>query len=163
MDKPEEQKPKQDTNLILNTDGTASWTFREEGDTLGATYAGTFVFKCYLNPLDSLAAGRLYRELLGQNGHEAGDQERFLAFALSQCKYRITKAPPFWKSSNSVVDGGDVPDLNLISLILDKAISSEVLYKEQLKKRKEEALDKAQKAAEALHESLNPKKKEESK
>jgi hypothetical protein len=159
----EEQKPKQDPSLILNNDGTASWTFREEGDTLQATYAGTFVFKCYLSPLETLASGRLFRELIGQNSNEASDQERFLAFSLSQLKSRIVKAPPFWKTdSNSIVDG-NIPDLNLISLTLDKAINAELLYKEELKKKKAEAVATVQAAATALQESLKPTRKKKEK
>jgi hypothetical protein len=146
---------KSQNDIILNADGTALWTLREDGDTVLQTYIGPFTFKCFLNPLETLAAGRLYRELLGNNSGEAGEQERYTAFALSQLKFRVVKAPPFWNTDSIVA--GNIPDTNIISLILDRAISSEVLYKEELKKKRADALKKAADAVTALQASLNAK------
>lgn len=156
MDKPKNQP----TDLILNSlDNTASWTMREEGDTLGATYAGTFVFKCFLSPLDTLASGRLYRELLGPNPNDATETERFIAFILSQLSKRIVKAPPFWNTDSMIQ--GNIPDVNILTLVLDRAMSAEMIYKEGLNQRRAEALKKAQNAATAIQESLTGKEKEE--
>jgi hypothetical protein len=146
---------KSQNDIILNPDGTALWTLREDGDTVLQTYTGPFTFKCYLSPLETLAAGRLYRELLGNNSAEAGEQERYTAFALSQLNFRIVKAPPFWKTDSIVA--GNIPDSNILSLVLDRAIQSEVSYKEELKKRRTDALKKAGDAAAALQASLNAK------
>ncbi len=154
---PEETK----TDIILCPDGTAIYELNEEGDISG-TYHGKFVFKCYLDPLSQIAADRLYRDLVGPNLQEANEKSKWLAFYLAHLKYRIIKSPPFWKTEGSLVDG-NISDENVISLIASKAFDAELLYKQSLKKKKEEALEKAQSAAQALHESLNPKKKEEEK
>lgn len=151
-----EDKKTLPSDLTINNDGTATYAMREEGDSTGNTYAGVFVFKCFLNPLDQLAAGKLYRELLGSDIQNATEMERFIAFGLSQLKYRIVKAPAFWKADESMVNG-NLPDMNILTLTLDRAINSESLYKEQLAKRKAEALKKAIDASQALQESLNPK------
>ena len=153
-----DQKPS-DSSFTLNPDGTSTFALREEGDSTGQTYAGVFVFKCFLNPLDQLAAGKLYRELLGTDIQNASELERFVAFSLSQLKYRIVKAPSFWKTTESMIEG-NLPDTNILTLVLDKAISSESLYKEQLKKRKETAILKAAEAIKTIQETMNPKPEE---
>lgn len=96
----------------------------------------------------------------GPNTQEASEQDKFLAYCLSQLKYRVVKAPPFWITDTSMVQG-NLPDINLISLALDRAISAELLYKEQLKVRREESLKKATEAAKAIQEGLIIKPKEE--
>jgi len=164
---------KKPEDLILNPiDGTAVWTLREEGDTLGQTYSGKFIFKCYLTPTDILSIGRLYRDLIGHDyGHlnikdgeliverDSSDQERYLAFAISQLSKRIVKAPPFW-STQSLVNG-DIPDINILLMALDRAITSEQLYKEDLAKKKEEALARAETATKAMQDRLKAKDKDE--
>lgn len=139
-------------DLVINPDGTAIYTLNEEGDISGS-YRGTFVFKCYLSPLDTLAAGKLYRELLGSNAQEASDTERFIAFCLSQLSKRIIKSPPFWNTGDMLA--GNIPDMNVLSLILSKAVESEEAYKTQLKEKRTQALETAKNAATALQERLN--------
>jgi hypothetical protein len=159
MEQPTDLKPVVlPDDLVVNPEGTAIFTINEEGQLQGS-YKGVFTLRCYLNPLDSLAAGRHFRELLGPYGDAAGEQDRYLAFSLSQLTKRVIKGPPWWNLDQT----GNVPDLNILSLILDRSLTAEAAYKQHLVKRKEEALEKAQKAAQALHESLNPKKKEEEK
>ena len=160
MDKPEEQKTiVLPDDLTISPDGTALFSINEVGAIQG-DYRGVFHLRCYLNPLDSLAAGREFRNLLGQYGDSAGEGDRYTAFCASQLGHRVIKGPPWWTANNQA---GNIPDLNVLSTILDRALTAEAYYKQHLVKRKEEALEKAQKAAQALHESLNPKKKEEEK
>jgi len=141
-DKPEaktEQTPLP-PDLILNPDGTAVFTLQDEGEVLG-TYKGTFTFRCFLDPLATLSAGRVYRDLLGPNPQDASETERFLAFSLSQLQKRIIKAPPFWNTDSMLA--GNIPDVNIISTVLARAIDAEVAYKERLKDKKKEALEKS--------------------
>lgn len=136
---------------------TAVWEMREDGDIQG-TYIGTFRFKCFLTPLQQIAANREQRELLGLNQTMTPEHEVFLAYALTQLKYRIVTAPPFWSSASP--DGsihGDIPDENVISSVLDAAIGAEVKYKNQLKKRKLDSLERAKKIAETMIEEQDKK------
>ena len=155
--KPEDQKPViVPDDLSIDPNGTATFTINEEGQIQG-DYRGTFTLRCYLSPLDSLAAGRQFRELIGQFGESAGEQDRYLAFCVSQLNRRVIKGPPWWNASDVP---GNIPDLNVLSLILDRSLTAEAVYKQRLTKMKQEALEKAQQAATALQESLNPKKKD---
>lgn len=45
---------------------------------------------------------------------------------------------------------GDIPDENVIDKVLETAIAVELKYRNQLEKRKKDALDKAKQAAEKL-------------
>lgn len=127
---------------------TASWHIHIEGDVSG-TFNGTFRFKCFLSPTERIAANREMRALLGEHPMLTPEHESFLAYALTQLKYRIISAPPFWKSTESGWHG-DIPDSNVISEVLNAAIETEVKYKEELNKRKLEHLERAKKAAEAI-------------
>lgn len=146
------------TDLILNHDNTATWTFKEEGEILG-TYAGTFVFKCFLNPLEILSAGRLQRELLGDAPQPRDDEpqqlktERFLAFTLAQLQKRIVKAPPFWGSALEMA--GNLPDIDFLSMVLVKALDAETLYKAKLAEKRSQAQEAAKNSVAAHQERLN--------
>ena len=158
MEKLQEQKTLAiPDDLVIQIDGTAFFTINEEGLTQGS-YRGVFNLKCYLSPLDSLAASRHYRELLGPYGDSAGEQDRYLAFCVSQLARRVIKGPPWWTATEG--QPGNILDLNILSLILDRSLTAEAAYKERLTKMKQEALEKAQNAATALQDSLNPKKNE---
>lgn len=139
---------KERTDIIIEGN-TGLWEMRVDGDIQG-TYIGTFRFKTFLTPLQQIAANRDYRELIGPNPTMVPEHESFLAYALTQLKYRIVTAPPFWASSQSGGINGDIPDENVISAVLDAAIGTEVKYKNQLKKRKEEALSRANNTADQL-------------
>ena len=150
-DEKKDPQPQLPPDLTLNPDGTATFVLNEEGEVSG-TYKGVFTFRCFLNPLDTLAAGRQYRDLLGQFGAEASQTEKFTAFALSQLSKRIIKAPPFWNADASMA--GNIPDANILSLALDRAITAEVAYKAKLAEKKSEALKTAESALEGIERSL---------
>jgi hypothetical protein len=119
-----------------------------QGDIQG-TYTGTFVFRCFLDPIRQLQAGREYREYLGKHAVLATEVDDNLSFALSQLKHRILKAPPFWTST--IQDSGiagNLPDLNIIVLILQAAMRAENLYKEKMVELRESILDRTIKVAE---------------
>lgn len=143
MLKDNESKVLERSDIIIEGN-TALWDLRLDGD-INGTYTGTFRFKCYLNPLQQIAADRERRELLGNQPLYAGDHESLLAYALTQLKYRIITAPPFWASSNSSF-AGDIADENIISAVLDAALGAEVKYKTLLKKKKLESIETAKNA-----------------
>lgn len=146
-------------NDLLIENGQSSWNISLDGNIEG-TYRGTFKFRCVLTPTQQIAAGKEYRELLGANPTLASEHDSFLAYALTQLKYRVISSPPFW-SSTSQKNGyaGDLLDEEIISAVLDAAIRSEEKYKSDVKKRKEDSINKAREAAEKI---LNEQKKDES-
>lgn len=128
---------------------SATWDMRLEGNIHG-TYVGAFRFKCYLSPLEQIAADRERREILGPQPFAAPEHESFLAYALTQLKYRIVSAPPFWTSENPAKLSGDIADENIVAAVLDAALGSEMKYKSQLKQKKTDAIAKAKAATESL-------------
>lgn len=142
----DKQKDLERTDIIIEGN-TATWDIRIDGD-INGTYMGSFRFKCFLSPTQKLAASREYRQLLGENPTLALTHEDNLAYALSQLKYRVISAPPFWTSTASQSGmAGDVPDENVIMAVLDAAVGAELKYVAQLKKKKIDAIDKAKQAA----------------
>lgn len=140
MSEENEQKVETRSDIIIEGN-TAVWNMRLDGDIHG-TYSGVFRFKCYLSPLQKIAADRERRELLGAQYMFASEHESFLAFALTQLKQRIVSAPPFWNSQNPGSMGGDIADENIISAVIDAALGAEIKYREQLKERKKQALER---------------------
>lgn len=118
---------------------------------INGTYTGEFIFRCILTPSQKIAANREYREMLGANPTLAGEHETFLAYALSQLKYRVISAPPFWTSTLQINGiAGDIPDEEIITQILDAAIHAQLKYKHELEKRKMELIERAKTAAEKI-------------
>lgn len=145
-----EEKSLERSDIIIEGN-TATWDMRIEGD-INGTYAGAFRFKCYLSPLQQIAADRERRELLGSQPLYASEHESFLAYALTQLKYRIVTAPPFWASANPATLAGDIADENVLAAILDAALGAEMKYKSQLKKKKLDAVNRAKVATQAAME-----------
>ena len=139
-----QEKERTDIQLEGNT---GVWEMSLVGDVQG-TYIGSFRFKGFLTPTQQIAANRDYRELLGSNPTMVPEHESFLAYALTQLKYRIVSSPPFWSAARSASLEGDVPDENVISAALDAALATEIKYRNQLKKKKLEAIERAKQAAE---------------
>lgn len=144
----QEEKALERSDLILEGN-TATWEMRMDGDIQG-TYSGSFRFRCYLSPLQQIAANREYREILGTNPAFASEHESFLAYALTQLKHRIIVAPPFWASQSPASLSGDIADENVIAAVLDSALGAEMKYKSQLKKKKLEAIAKAKESTDKL-------------
>lgn len=138
------------TDIVIEG-STATWNLRLDGPIKG-TYVGAFRFKCFLHPLQKIASSREFREIMGPTPSFANEEESFLAYALTQLKYRIVNAPPFWKSENPAAMDGDIADENIIAAVLDAALVSELKYKTQIKKRKLDAVSRAKGATEQLME-----------
>jgi hypothetical protein len=136
---------KRDDITLANNLGT--YTFIYQGD-INGTYMGQFVFKCFLLPSERLAAGRDRRNLLGEFGILATDLEKEIAFALSELKYRVVSAPPFWNPAS--IMAGDIADIGLIFVALNAAMDAQELHRKQKIEEKEKTLNLASKAAEAI-------------
>lgn len=139
-----EEKERSD---ILIEGNVGTWEMSIQGDVQG-TYIGAFRFKGFLTPTQQIAANRDYRELLGANPTMVPEHESFLAYALTQLKYRVVSAPPFWSAASGSGLEGDLPDENVISAVLDAALATEIKYRNQLKKKKNAAVVRAKAAAE---------------
>lgn len=130
-------------NSDLTIDGsTAIWKIPNLQGDLGGTYTGSFVFRCYLDPLSQIQAGKEYRSLLGDQFMQAHPAESDLAFALTQLKQRILSSPPFW-SSTLQTSGmpGNVGDLNVIAAVLNAAMRAESLFKDKVQKERDDVLE----------------------
>ena len=138
-----------DNNDIVLNGSTATWTLLPtQGEVLG-TYAGTFQFKCYLTPIQTLEAGREFRSFLGSFSGQATETESNISFALSQLKFRVISAPPFWESTKPETGyAGNIPDLNILSTILDASIRAEDMFKEKVAKDREAILNRSINVAE---------------
>lgn len=143
---------------IIIEGNTAKWDMKVDGD-INGTYIGEFRFRCFLTPVQQIAANREYRDMLGPNMTMAPEHESFLAYCLTQLKYRILSAPPFWGSSSVP---GDIPDDNVLLKVLDAAVSAETKFRGNIKKKKEEAIQKAMKAAERLLKQQDEDDRDES-
>jgi hypothetical protein len=140
----------EDREDITIENNVATWNIEATGDIHGL-YTGTFKFKCYLDPIEQIRANKEYRDLLGANLYAVPEHESWLAYALTQLKYRVISAPPFWTSTSGVSGvSGNLPDENIITEVLNAATDSEIKYRNILKKRKESALERAKAAAEKM-------------
>lgn len=127
----------------------AVWVMPRTESITGGTYTGTFRFRCFLDPIRELQAGREYRELLGKFSQSATDIESRLAWCLSQLKQRILISPPFW--SSTAQDGGiagNIGDLAILTLVTEAAFRAQDLFKEKIQKERDDLLDKAIRASE---------------
>ena len=149
------KRKKQRSDIVIQGN-QATWNLHHQGAIQG-TYMGNFVFRCFLSPLQLLAASREYRELLGPFPDMATDNEKFLAYAMAQLKYRIISSPPFWTSTEEGM--GDVPDYEVITRVMEAASDAEVMFREGKRKEKEDALNLAKRAAEKI---LNERPEESS-
>lgn len=140
------------SDITLHEDGTASFVLNADGEYSG-TCRGLFKFKCFLTPLEQLGASRDYISLVGQHPELLSEGEKWIAWCIAQLKYRIIKAPPFWKTGEAF--DGNV-DSNILMTVADHAIESQMLYKRRLDERKQKALETAAEALKAQQERLNP-------
>lgn len=146
---------------IIIEGNQAKWNISSLG-AINGTYAGEFIFRCFLSPTQQIASNRDYREMLGVNPTMAGEHETFLAYALSQLKYRVISAPPFWNSAVGI-NGfqGDIPDEEIITEILDASVHAQLKYKHELNTKKLELLTRAKAAAEKIINGKSDDKEDE--
>lgn len=123
-------------NITLDLN-LATATFRLNGD-IGSvtrtTYTGVFTVRAVLDPARELAAGRLYRSLLGPQFQQASDHEANMAFALSQLQQRVLTAPPWWDSApGQDIRGSNILDTDILLKVLDLCIKSQEEYQNALR------------------------------
>ncbi len=140
--------------IILNEDGTASFTINVIGFSTKDSYQGLFKVKCLLNPLQELAVSRLNRELIGDKPEYADQNTSQLAFALTQLSERVVEAPPFWNTGDELP--GNIKDANVIVEVLELAIEAQ----EKFLKQKQDEYNKNQ---ELIKKLVTQKVKETSK
>lgn len=126
---------------VVLENNKAIYHLDQVGD-IGGSYKGVFEFRCFLNPIQYIAADREYRDLIGKNPALADPHADSLAYALMQLKYRVVKAPPFWYSDDSPIPGGGVADRDIISVLLAAATEAEVKYRKSILDRQEESVNK---------------------
>lgn len=136
-----------ESEVRLDQNGVASWDINYHGDVSG-TYLGTFRFRCSLTPLQYVDADRDFRDLLGTNAQFASTHAENLAYALAQLRHRIIEAPPFWTDGGGRYGGAAVKDHDVIDLVLEAAVQSELKYRSELRKRHAEAIEKIKKQVE---------------
>ena len=155
-----DKSPVDQAKLVISG-SKATYEFVDQGPQQG-TYRGIFEFNTFLTPMQTVDVDREIRLLIGENPAMVSEDAESLAFALVQLKYRITKAPPFWNNQTSRYAGGDIPDINIINHVFAAAIESEAKYREDLRKRKEQALEGLKRALDrkAEDEKIELKKKE---
>ena len=138
-------------NEITITGNIATYVMPPTSSEILGTCTGTFQFKTYLTPLEEIQAGKELRALLGDLGSQASEKEIDCAFALVQLKYRVIKSPPFWSSTlQDSPYSGNIPDGNIIGMIINKAMRAETMYKELLFNERETILNHAIKKGEEL-------------
>lgn len=147
MKKEEKFEPRSE---IIIEGNQAKWNINKVG-AINGTYAGQFVFRCVLTPSQKIAANRDYREMLGVNPTLADEHVSFMAYALTQLRYRIISSPPFWTATQQIngIDG-DIVDEDIISEVLDAAVHAQLKYKNQLETEKKAMLEKSIAAAQRM-------------
>jgi len=100
-------------------------------------YVAGFVVKAFLNPIDRISADKLRRELLGPNPESAGSEEKTMAFALAQLKYRVIEAGPFW-FKGSDIGGAALKNDNIIYHVFNLATKAEEEYGKLLSQEAEQ-------------------------
>lgn len=135
-----------ESDITIEND-VATWDIIHHG-AVGGTYLGTFKFRCFLTPMQVVEADRDFRELLGPNAQFAAQNSENIAYALAQLKHRVLESPPFWTDSGFRFKGGGIKDLDVIDLVLEAAVMSEVKYRKQLADRHAEAIDRIKKTIE---------------
>lgn len=144
-----DEKTQEQERSDIHIEGNVGvWNINVNGS-INGTYIGTFRFKGFLTPTEQISADRERRELLGSSQPTMiPEHESFLAYALTQLKYRIVSAPPFWSAAKNGSIEGDLPDENVITAVLDAALGTEIKYRNQLNAKKVDALKRAIAAAE---------------
>jgi len=151
----ETKKLEKRSDISING-SVATYTFSYQSETRG-TLLGQFTFKCILLPMDKLAVGRERRQLLGEFEALASELERYIAYSLSELKYRIITAPVFWNDDKM---NGNIPEEQLLFNVLDAALYAQGMYSQTKNEEKDALVNSALKQAEKI---LTDKKEENDK
>ncbi len=117
----------------------------EAGEISGEKYQGTFEVRKVLTPAQKAQADVERRNFLGNPlAGEAVDPETAeLAFAISQLKVRIVKAPKWYQESNNLKN---FIDNNVLVELVNKVIEIEINFKKSIKEKADKAKEQLTKA-----------------
>lgn len=137
-----DEKEETQYEISLDEENIATWEINITAP-IGGTYMGVFKFKTGLTPMQQIEADRDYRALLGSQAPELATPyiER-MCYTLSQLRQRVSKAPPFWYESNNKFPGSHVKDEEVLTAVYEAALQSEIMFRDKLKKKREESLNK---------------------
>lgn len=133
------------SSIMIDENGVASWNVSIT-TRMGTTYQGLFQFNCALSPLQLIEADRNFRELLGKNAEFAASYVEGYAYALTQLKQRIVKAPPFWDDGSSAYPGGQIKDEEILTHVFKAAKAAEDKFRKELDDRHKNSLKAIQEA-----------------
>lgn len=154
-----------DTDITIEN-GVASWDMIFHG-AVGGSYMGNFKFRCFLTPMQLIEADRDFRELIGTNAQFAATNAENVAYALAQLKQRVLESPPFWRENAGRFGGGGIKDMDVLDLVLEAAVASEVKFRKELTQRHEESINRIKelmekrKEQEKINQELADEKQEE--
>jgi len=137
-----------DTVLSINGDGTATFNISIIGNRTMIPYFGNFKIKCLLNANEYVKANKEFSDQMGLNGSINEAEE--ISFALIQLRHRLLETPPFWKSENGVINGGDLEDYNVITHIFNTCMEAEKQYKEMMEENYNKTKEKVEKQRQAI-------------
>jgi hypothetical protein len=117
---------------------------KEAGEVTGQMYQGTFEVRKILTPVQKSLADKERRDFLRnpKEGEAVDPELAELAFAISQLKLRVVKAPKWFEESNGLKN---FLDYNVLYELVNHILAVEIDFKKSIE-------EKAQKAKEALTE-----------
>ena len=124
----------------ITLNGSTGTYFLDMVGKIGGRYVGKFIMRCYLTPIERIACDREFRDLIGKIQTGVDPNVEYLAFALTQLKYRIVSYPPFWDNGDTPIPGGQIADREIIEDLLGAANDAETKYSESLIEKHEQSL-----------------------
>lgn len=112
-----------------------SFDLEVEGDDTGEQYKGQFRVKCLLDIAGKHAVELEKTRLMADFANPSGGL-RAIAIALANVRSKIISGPAWWTDSSG---GSSILDENVILEIYDQCNKVEKLWREELKKKAEEA------------------------
>ena len=106
-----------------------------EGENTGHRYSGDFTVKCSLSIMEKQALELEKTRLLADYANPTAGLLG-IAVALSTLRTKIVKAPDWWKDS---LAGATLQDENVLGLLMDETTRMEREWRDEVKKRAEEA------------------------
>lgn len=111
------------------------FTVNITGENTGTQYAGDFTVKCSLSIMEKQSLELEKTRLLADYANPTSGLMG-IAVALSTLRTKIIKSPDWWKDS---VAGAQLQDENILGLLMDETARMEREWREEIKKRAEEA------------------------
>lgn len=127
--------------MSMNQEVNAKFDINLIGSESGNPYNGSFKVRTLLTRRQLAMADEVRRDIIGKDPDNAFPKVKTDAFIAGQLAVRVLDAPKWFQDAGP--GGIDLPDNNVLELILDKAIQCEA-------DRKDKILGEAKKAEEDL-------------